>query len=44
MAAPHGIIDLVERFDRNLEAYKKGAYNETQVKWELLDHFFKSLG
>ena len=38
------ILDLVERFERNREAYKSGTYNETQVRREFLDPFFKALG
>jgi hypothetical protein len=34
----------VDRFDRNLEAYKSGAYNETQVRREFLDPLFEALG
>jgi hypothetical protein len=31
MAAPAKILDLVERFDRNVRAYKQGPYNEAQA-------------
>jgi len=31
MTAPEKILELVERFDANLSAYKKGQYNETQL-------------
>jgi type I restriction-modification system DNA methylase subunit len=41
---PKTILDLVERFERNREAYKSGNYNETQVRREFLDPFFKALG
>jgi predicted type IV restriction endonuclease len=37
-------LDLVERFESNLEAYKKGKYNEAQVRREFIDPFFKVLG
>jgi hypothetical protein len=43
-AVPKTILDLVERFERNREAYKSGNYNETQVRREFLDPFFKELG
>jgi hypothetical protein len=43
-AVPKAILDLVERFERNREAYKSGHYNETQVRREFLDPFFKALG
>lgn len=44
MAAPNEIIDLVERFETNKESYKSGHYNETQVRREFVDPFFKALG
>jgi hypothetical protein len=44
LSAPHEIIELVERFDRYLENYKSGKYNETQVRREFVDPFFKPLG
>jgi len=34
----------MERFDRNVEAYRCGSYNETQVRREFIDPFFKALG
>ncbi len=43
MSAPQIIRDLVEKFDRNFETYKK-ATNETQVRREFIDPFFKALG
>lgn len=44
MAAPKEIIDLVDRFETNKESYKSGHYNETQVRREFVDPFFKALG
>jgi len=44
MPAPQIILDLVERFERNRDAYKSGAYNETQVRREFIDPFFEALG
>ncbi len=44
MPAPQLILDLIERFERNKEAYKSGAYNETQVRREFIDPFFEALG
>ncbi len=44
MAAPKEIIELVERFKRNKEAYTSGQYNETQLRREFIDPFFKALG
>lgn len=44
MSAPQEIVDLVERFERNREAYTSGQYNETQLRREFLDPFFEVLG
>jgi type I restriction-modification system DNA methylase subunit/predicted type IV restriction endonuclease len=44
MSAPQEIITLVERFERNREAYTSGQYNETQLRREFLDPFFEALG
>ncbi len=44
MPAPQIILELIERFDRNIDAYKSGAYNETQVRREFIDPFFEALG
>jgi len=44
MMPPEEIVELVERFDRNLEAYRSGQYNETQLRREFLDPFFTALG
>jgi hypothetical protein len=44
MPAPREILELVARFEQQLEAYKSGQYNETQVRREFLDPFFKALG
>jgi len=44
LTAPKEIIDLVDRFENKWEAYKSRHYNETQVRREFIDHFFKALG
>jgi predicted type IV restriction endonuclease len=44
MSAPSEILDLVERYKRNREEYESGKYNETQLRREFLDSFFKALG
>jgi type I restriction-modification system DNA methylase subunit len=44
MTVPKIIFELVERFDRNLESYRSGQYNETQLRREFIDPFFKALG
>ncbi len=44
MTVPTKILELVKRFDRNLDAYKQGKYNETQIRREFIDPFFEELG
>lgn len=44
MSAPDAVLELVVRFERNLAAYRAGVYNETQLRREFLDPFFKALG
>ncbi|MCG3126007.1 MAG: hypothetical protein CHACPFDD_00835 [Phycisphaerae bacterium] len=43
-ACPGVVRELVERFERNREAYKSSAYNETQVRREFIDPLFAALG
>jgi hypothetical protein len=38
------VSDLVERFERNIEAYHSPAYNETQLRREFIAPFFEVLG
>jgi hypothetical protein len=35
---------LMDRFRTNIDAYKKSAYNEAQVRREFIDPFFEALG
>ena len=42
--APKEVLDLVERFERNLEVYRSDAYNETRLRREFIDPFFGGLG
>jgi len=44
LTAPKKIEDLVKIFESNLASYKSGHYNETQVRREFVDPFFKALG
>jgi len=44
MNVPDRVKELTETFDYNLESYKKGIYNETQVRREFIDPFFEELG
>jgi hypothetical protein len=41
---PPQVLELIQRFDRNREAYKSPHYNEAQLRREFLDPFFKALG
>jgi hypothetical protein len=44
MAPPKNITELVQRYESNRDQYRSGHYNETQVRLEFLDPFFKALG
>jgi len=44
MSAPKEILELAERFEQQLESYMSGQYNETQLRREFLDPFFKAMG
>lgn len=44
MPAPKDITRLIEQFERNADAYRSAGYNETQVRREFIDPFFKCLG
>ena len=44
MEIPSEIIELVERFGRNIETYKRDDYKETRVRVEFIDPFFEALG
>ncbi len=44
MAAPRIICELIERFDRDSEAYRSPSYNETQTRIEFINPMFKALG
>ncbi|MDZ7698522.1 MAG: TaqI-like C-terminal specificity domain-containing protein [Deltaproteobacteria bacterium] len=44
MPTPSRILELTERFEYNLDSYKKGHYNETQVRLEYINPFMEELG
>ena len=44
MPAPASVTALIDRFQRNLPAYKSGKYNETQARVEFVDPLFMALG
>ncbi|MEW6252172.1 MAG: restriction endonuclease subunit M, partial [Planctomycetota bacterium] len=41
---PPAVHALIDRFARNVGAYRSPTYNETQARRELIDPFFKALG
>jgi predicted type IV restriction endonuclease len=41
---PPQVQELIQRFERNRDAYRSPHYNETQVRREFLDPLFKALG
>ncbi len=44
MPIPAEILKLVERFETHRETYRSASYNETLLRRDFLDPFFKSLG
>jgi len=44
LSAPKEILRLVAQFEQNLDSYTSGRYNESQLRCEFLDPFFKALG
>ena len=44
MTPPDFIHDLIDRFRANLDSYKRGQYNETEVRREFIDPLFEALG
>ena len=44
MGLPNDIADLIERFDRNLDNYKGGQYNEAQLRQDFLNPLLGALG
>ena len=44
MAVSKKLIELIERFQENLDVYKSANYNETRARIEFIDPLFKELG
>ncbi|MBA7623138.1 hypothetical protein ES703_30531 [subsurface metagenome] len=40
---PPRVVELIETFDRHIEAYHSQQYNETQLRREFIDPFFEEL-
>lgn len=43
MSTPKKVIDLINRFDSNIDAYRSGNYKEIMLRKEFIDPFFKVL-
>ena len=43
-APPPTVHELIERFNRNRDAYRSGQYNEAQARQELINPMFEALG
>jgi type I restriction-modification system DNA methylase subunit len=44
MGVPGSLVELVECFHRNIDLYKSGSINETELRRQFLDPFFTILG
>ena len=44
LKCPENVVDLIQRFERNIESYRNQGYNETQLRREFIDPFFEALG
>ena len=44
MTVPPEVVKLVERFERNLDAYRRPDYKEARVRVEFIDPLFEALG
>jgi hypothetical protein len=44
MTVPPVVAELVERFQRDIAAYRSPYYNEAQTRQEFIDPFFQALG
>jgi len=43
-SVPSRVVELIETFDRDIEAYHLQQYNETLIRREFIDPFFEELG
>ena len=44
MSTPSTVAELVDRFQDNLDAYKRAQYKETRIRVEFIDPLFEQLG
>jgi hypothetical protein len=42
MKIPSEVIDLVDRFGRNIDTYNHDDYKETRIRVEFIDQFFEA--
>ena len=42
MPAPDVVRELVKRFEKNIDSYRSGKYNETKLRREFLDPLFEA--
>jgi len=43
MTPPNQVLQLIERFERNLTKYKRPDYKEARVRAEFIDPFLEAL-
>ncbi len=43
-SVPSRVVELIETFDRDIEAYYSQQYNEIRLCREFIDPFFEELG
>jgi len=41
-SVPSRVVELIETFDRHVEAYHSQQYNETQLRREFINPFLKN--
>jgi predicted type IV restriction endonuclease len=44
MTAPDAVLKLIERYNEQIEDYRRSKYKEAQVRNEFIDPFFAALG
>jgi len=44
MTAPDAVLKLIERYNEQIEDYRRGKYKEAQVRNEFIDPLFAALG
>jgi len=44
LAVPEKVLELVERFESDIDKYKSLSYNEEEIKIEFINPLFEALG